>query len=469
MKLIIKEKYFPLIILIISLFVLFGRLWEAPVRTYDDSQYCAVAKNMILTGDYVHTRYTPTEPYFEKPPLVIWVTALGFKVFGISDFSARVFFAFFSLLFVFVFYYFIRKASSDLNAFLSSLFLITTQQFIVFSRRPMIDGLTGMLFALSLLFYYMGFKKREYFYIGGLFFGICFLARGFMPLFIPFCIGIYILISKEYRVLKSFSFYASWIVGFLIPIPWNLAMYNTFGDAFYKEHILTQYAKAFIGVKEGHVRVWNSPIEYIKKLLENYWPHLIFFCIGIYKSVKELKNSYSDEKVRRSITTLALSWFLGIFFLFHLSGIKAARYMTLIYPAMAIIASKGLSELKRKTLYLYLMLLVALIYVIGSISPVLFPKYLDGHRDMEYYYFLTNNKGKIAKLNKREYCYLGKKDWGVYFRGLYYADMDINLRYQGRDYDKIKKIDRVVMLLTLCSIPCNGPKDFRYFLYWANL
>ncbi|MBI5243903.1 MAG: glycosyltransferase family 39 protein [Elusimicrobia bacterium] len=58
-------------------------LWEV-----DDARYAEVPREMIERGDWL----TPSLNYFdyvEKPPLIYWLPALSYKIFGVSEAAAR--------------------------------------------------------------------------------------------------------------------------------------------------------------------------------------------------------------------------------------------------------------------------------------------------------------------------------------------------------------------------------------------
>src|ERR1700683_5179164 len=66
-------------------------LWEP-----DEGRYAEIAREMVLSGDYVTPR-DDFELYFEKPPLVYWAEAASIKVFGVNEFAVRLPAALFSL------------------------------------------------------------------------------------------------------------------------------------------------------------------------------------------------------------------------------------------------------------------------------------------------------------------------------------------------------------------------------------
>ena len=54
----------------------------------DEPRYAWIARDMAETGDWVTPRLYG-KPWFEKPVLYYWGAALCFKLFGVSEASAR--------------------------------------------------------------------------------------------------------------------------------------------------------------------------------------------------------------------------------------------------------------------------------------------------------------------------------------------------------------------------------------------
>src|SRR5437016_665162 len=67
--------------------LLAGRLAEGDLIG-DPVIYAAVAKSMLVRGEWA-TQYLAGQPFFDKPPLVAWLAALAFELFGVSTWSAR--------------------------------------------------------------------------------------------------------------------------------------------------------------------------------------------------------------------------------------------------------------------------------------------------------------------------------------------------------------------------------------------
>ncbi|MGH9737540.1 MAG: ArnT family glycosyltransferase [Candidatus Acidiferrales bacterium] len=54
-----------------------------------DAVQAQIARNMLTSGDWV-TAHIDRVAYLEKPPLLYWMTAVSYKIFGVHDWSARI-------------------------------------------------------------------------------------------------------------------------------------------------------------------------------------------------------------------------------------------------------------------------------------------------------------------------------------------------------------------------------------------
>src|SRR5690349_5435392 len=94
------RRFLPLATLAVAISALyFYKLDAVGVLGPDEPRYASVGRNMAQTGDLV----TPVlwgAPWFEKPPLLYWMTALGTAVGFNPELSARLPVALLSLAFL---------------------------------------------------------------------------------------------------------------------------------------------------------------------------------------------------------------------------------------------------------------------------------------------------------------------------------------------------------------------------------
>lgn len=60
-----------------------------PFTDTTEARYAEVARKMVELGDWITPWYDYGVPFWAKPPLSTWLTALSFKVFGFNEFAGR--------------------------------------------------------------------------------------------------------------------------------------------------------------------------------------------------------------------------------------------------------------------------------------------------------------------------------------------------------------------------------------------
>src|SRR5450432_3184793 len=73
-------------LLLLWLATLAGR----PLFNPDEGRYAEIPREMLSGGDWVIPHLNGLD-YIEKPPLQYWATAVMYRLFGVSEFSARIY------------------------------------------------------------------------------------------------------------------------------------------------------------------------------------------------------------------------------------------------------------------------------------------------------------------------------------------------------------------------------------------
>ena len=90
-----KERILLVLIFAFILLVYITGLF--PETTADSAKYASVSREMVENGDALHLKIHG-EPYIQKPPLLFWLAAISFKLFGVSMFSFKLSTLLFSIL-----------------------------------------------------------------------------------------------------------------------------------------------------------------------------------------------------------------------------------------------------------------------------------------------------------------------------------------------------------------------------------
>jgi dolichol-phosphate mannosyltransferase len=121
-----------------------------PLIDPDEARYAEIAREMLDSGDYiVPTRFG--EPYLDKPPLLYWLTATSFRVFGVSVGSARLVPALAALATIGLIFLVGGRLVGRRAAWLGGLALLSSCGFLVSARFVFIDTLLTLLTTAALL------------------------------------------------------------------------------------------------------------------------------------------------------------------------------------------------------------------------------------------------------------------------------------------------------------------------------
>lgn len=60
-----------------------------PLMDTTEARYADVARRMLAQGDWITPWFNDGVPFWGKPPLSFWATQLGFMLFGVNEFGAR--------------------------------------------------------------------------------------------------------------------------------------------------------------------------------------------------------------------------------------------------------------------------------------------------------------------------------------------------------------------------------------------
>jgi len=84
-----KHNYLHYLLIILGgMLFFFPFLGSVALFDWDEVNFAEIAREMIVTGDYLNVQIN-YQPFWEKPPLFIWMQVLSMKLFGVNEFAAR--------------------------------------------------------------------------------------------------------------------------------------------------------------------------------------------------------------------------------------------------------------------------------------------------------------------------------------------------------------------------------------------
>lgn len=143
-----------------------------------ESNYVLTAKEMLASGDYFSPRIFGNY-WYDKPIFFYWELIAAFKLFGISNFSARFFPALFGMAGILLAYGFTARLYNKKTGFLTGLILLTTVEYFYLSKAIITDMTLFVFYSACLMAFYIAYSegKPRWYYLAYAFSGlILFLA-----------------------------------------------------------------------------------------------------------------------------------------------------------------------------------------------------------------------------------------------------------------------------------------------------
>ena len=341
---------------LLTLLLVCGAFLLLPLRhgdlQKDASVYAFTAKRIAVTGDFLHLYYDweGREPYFLKPPVQFWVTALVYKVLGASPAAARLVPASLYLLAAVLFYCIVRLNYPREIAATAALAFCVNREVLANLLEVRIDaGLVCCLLLSTLGAARMlddrsvrGGRLRDWLLIG-LGCGLGLMVKGGAGLLsIPVFVAAFAW-ARRWDLLKSWRGHlAAVALCAVVAAPWyayqRVAFDQSFSDKLRGDTLVkhTSYAD-------------QSPVDltlfYVRRLPEVYFVWLPFVALSGWVVYRRAGKPGPPPKRMRTIDRLALSWIVVYFIAIHFSAIRSSRYLIPLFPWLGVLAAVGLYSL----------------------------------------------------------------------------------------------------------------------------
>ncbi len=375
-----KKRYVLLLIPLILYVALLGVL---PQMEPDEARYSLIASAMNETGNFV-TPHIKSTIYLEKPPLVPWVTAVFFRIFGENDFSARLFIGLCAWGCIGL-AYFIGRRFRDEKTGLYAAALLTVSFFpFVLGRINILDMPLTLFICLGVWFGYLSVSPGGRPCLSWLFYLSCalaFLTKGIIGVVFPFAILVFWLIwARRWRQILKLVSPAGIVIFLIVVTPWIYLAQRENADFlwffFVREHFL-RFTTQMHGKTE--------PFYYfVPIILAGTLPWSIYL-------IRAWGHHFRTYVFQRDDNKLLAVWFMFIFLFYTASSSKLAPYIAPVFLPVALWAGnlfrhadEALPVLdgKRKIIYRAVLLLFFLIVLVACLLPPFLKQYSDASKGL---------------------------------------------------------------------------------------
>lgn len=315
------------LIILLAFFLFFWQLGQTSLAPWDEAWYAEIARN-ILKSKNLFLLSSNGQPYIDHPPLGFWLISFSFKIFGMSEFAARLPMALAGLGSLLLTFLIGKKLFQESwLAFCASLVLATMPWFWLRVRTANLDALLVFLLLACLYLALKSVEEKRFFSFLGLFLGLSFLTKTLVAAaLIP--VVAYILLP-DFKKIKKDNWWGFLGLFFLVTLPWYLINFAEYGPYFLKKHFL------HVGLRLG-----DSPLALFSEFPRFYFSHSLYYLhMGILLWYKLFLLAFLfgiiflKDKGLRSIYL----WIAIFLILFSTSGKTELWHLIPVYPAIALL------------------------------------------------------------------------------------------------------------------------------------
>lgn len=327
---------------ICAAFVLyFFGLTRAGMLGPDEPRYAAIGRAMAQRGDWVTPRLWG-HPWFEKPALLYWMTALAFKAGLSQDLAPRLPVALASVAFLLYFAIALRRDFGDRAAFFSTAMLATSAGWLAFSHVAVTDLPMSVAFAAAMLAV-LGGRSAV---LAGILLGVAVLAKGLVPLalFLP-ALWFWRKRGRDLIVLLA--------AAALVAAPWYILVSLRNGSPFFEEFFWKHHFARYVSGSLLHARPFWFYVPVLAAGLFPWSPFLLLLFS---------KRFYDDRRA-----AFLLAWLGWGFVFFSASRNKLPGYLLPLLPAAAALMGIALGQVRERSAKI--IALVAASALLLSVAP----------------------------------------------------------------------------------------------------
>lgn len=354
-------------ILLLSWLVFFYRLGSTGLLDETEPLFVEAARQMSVTGDWI-TPYFNGMTRFDKPPLIYWLMAIGFRTIGVNEFAARLPSAISGLLLTgFCFYVlkvtgvkrsanFTEQASaSRLNVTLlpylgAAIFALNLQSFF-FGRLGYSDMLLSVCFGGSLFAFFLGYAQPDvssaaprnrfnsqtcYYLAFYSLMALAVLTKGPVGVVLPIAIVLIFLfcVGKVREVLREIKLLPGALILLSLSVPWYGLVYLKNGSAFVNSFFGVHNVERFTSVVNHHQGPWYFHILIV---LGGFFPWSLYLPAAIAHFFR--LRHWRQQPRSQHLGLFALIWFSVVLGFFTIAVTKYITYTLPLVPAGAILVT----------------------------------------------------------------------------------------------------------------------------------
>jgi 4-amino-4-deoxy-L-arabinose transferase-like glycosyltransferase len=340
-------------LVLISWIAFFWNLGVMGVMDKTEALFVEVAHQVYLTDDWITPRWN-WQTFFDYPIWGYWMVALSFKLFGVSEWAARLPVALTAIAVVALSFYTLRYFGLNgqdeqletrqkwIRAWIGAGIVALNPGWVGWGRTSVTDMFLSGAIAMAMLSFFLGYAQpdnpkvqQRWYLVAPVFAAIAVLAKGPVGLLLPaLVISIFLIyVGQFWQVLREIKLIAMIGIFLLITVPWYGLAAQANGAEFIGTFFGFSNFQRFTSVLYRHAGPWYFYLPYCFILL---FPWSLFLPLAIARLQFWRKKVWTSTPRNRQLGLFCFVWFMVILVFFSAAATKLPGYILPIVPAGAI-------------------------------------------------------------------------------------------------------------------------------------
>jgi 4-amino-4-deoxy-L-arabinose transferase-like glycosyltransferase len=330
-------------VVVLFIIIYLGSAFTPALQDDADSTHAEAAREMLVSGDYV-TLHVNGVRYLEKAPLMYWMVAFSYGIFGVNEFATRLPTALAMFLLVCLAIHWGRRAFGGRAGVYAGLFVTTAAGCFLFTRVLIPEAILSVLIAACFFFFLTGLDSRQSWrwYAGYGCLALAVLTKGLVALvFVGGASVVYLALTGDWRRWREFRLGTGLLFFLAIAAPWHL-LAGLRNPRFFWFYFVNEHLLRFLGKR--------YPKDYNKVPAALYWSlHLVWlFPWSLYLpfAIRNIGRDLRAAKGRGANPTFALQtrvlcWIWGGLVLAFFALSTSQEYYTFpaYFPLLMLLAA----------------------------------------------------------------------------------------------------------------------------------
>jgi 4-amino-4-deoxy-L-arabinose transferase-like glycosyltransferase len=341
-----------LFVFILFAVVYIGSAFSPGLQDDADATHAEAAREMYVTHDFVTLKVNGNR-YLEKAPLLYWLVALSYSVFGVNEFATRLPTALAMLTMMLLAMAWARRAFGERASVYSGMMVTTCAGYYLFTRILIPEAILSACIAGSFYCFWTALEDDTpwRWYGGYACLALAVLTKGLLALVVVgFAMLVFLVASGTWREWRRFRMVTGVILFFAIAAPWHV-LAGIRNPGFFWFYFVNEHFMRFLGKR--------IPKDYNKQEDSLYWslhlvwlfPWSLYLPVVVKRMVEDWKEnvggrwSFVVGKSFRARTRLVCLIWAGVTLIFFSFSTNQEYYTVPAYfPILLLIAGEVVGE-----------------------------------------------------------------------------------------------------------------------------